>query len=343
MLNLSKLRELFTVYLSLRTSAMSLTFRLLGILTAIMLSLNVVHAQQDAQFSQFMFNRFFINPAYAGADGDIQVMALHRSQWLGYNSPTEGTGGSPSSQVFSVNSLFQRANSGAGFYIANDQLGALRNFDIQLSYAYHIPLRDGFVSLGIRGGWYSQTIDFDRLRWDDPNDPLRQFGAETQTVNDFGAGVFVRKGRFSGGLSMNHVTNADFDFGSIGPGNPLERHVYLMGSYRLSVSPEWDIEPGFLVKTLEFNTTTVDLNVIATYNQRIWAGASIRNIDAAVAMIGYKLLKDNSLRIGYAFDYVIEAQEAKAPTSHEFLVNYTIPKKSDINKRKIVRTPRFRF
>jgi hypothetical protein len=60
-------------------------------------------------------------------------------------------------------------------------------------------------------------------------------------------------------------------------------------------------------------------------------------------MIGYSLLKNNSLSIGYAFDYVIEAQQAKAPTSHEFMLNYTIPKKEGVNKRKIVRTPRFRF
>lgn len=305
--------------------------------------LSMVWAQQDAQFSQFMFNRFFINPAYAGLDGDIQVMALHRSQWLGYTSPAEGNIGAPSSQVFSVNAAFPSARSGAGLYIANDNLGALNNVDIQLSYAYHIPISNGTVSLGVRGGWYSQNINYDRLRWDDPSDPLRQFGSETQMVNDFGAGVFVRKGRFGGGLSWNHVTNAEFDFGDFQLTNPLEDHLYLMAFYSLPVSPRWDIEPGMLVKSLAFNTTSVDLNVIARYDNKMWVGASIRNTEAAVGMIGYSLLKNNSLSIGYAFDYVIEAQQAKAPTSHEFMLNYTIPKKEGLNKRKIVRTPRFRF
>jgi type IX secretion system PorP/SprF family membrane protein len=303
----------------------------------------IAQAQQDAQFSQFMFNRFFINPAYAGLDGDIQVFALHRSQWVGYNSPTEGMVGAPSSQVFSINSAFPGTRSGAGLYIANDNLGALTNFDIQLSYAYHIPLTDGSVSLGVRGGWYSQTINFNRLRWDDPSDPLRQFGSESQTISDFGAGVFVRKGRFSGGLSWNHVTNNEFDFGDFQLTNPLEDHLYLMAFYAIPLSPSWELQPGLLVKSLAFNTTSVDLNVIATYENKIWGGASIRNTEAVVGMVGYSLLKDNNLRIGYAFDYVIEAQQAKAPTSHEFLMNYTIPKKEGINKRKIVRTPRFRF
>lgn len=303
----------------------------------------IANAQQDTQFSQFMFNRLFLNPAYAGVEGDIQVTAFHRSQWVGYTTALDERGGAPSSQVLSIDAAFPRAKSGLGVHIVNDQLGALGNLDLQLSYSYQITTNTGFVNLGMRGGLYSQTLNYDQLRWDDPNDPLRQFGSETQMTTDFGAGVYVRVNKFSGGLSYNHISRPDFDFGSFGPTNPLEAHLYLTAGYDITASADWDITPGILIKSLAFNTTSVDLNVIATYNKKMWGGVSIRNTEAAVGMIGYSLAKDNRLKIGYAFDYVIESQDAKAPTSHEFMLKYTIPKKTGAIGKNIVRTPRFRF
>jgi type IX secretion system PorP/SprF family membrane protein len=300
-------------------------------------------AQQDAQFSQFMFNRLFFNPAFAGTEGDIHITALHRSQWVAYNTTYDGRGGAPTSQVISASMAFPRAKSGLGIHMVNDKLGALGNTEVQLSYAHHIITKTGFVSLGLRGGMYSQSLNFDRLRWDDPGDPNRRFGRETQMAFDFGTGIYFRSNQLSGGLSYNHVSRPEFDFGQIDLTNPLEGHIYLTGSYDFNVSPDWDVTPSILIKSLALHTYSIDLNVIATYNSKVWGGVSLRNTEAAIAMIGFSMLKDGNLKIGYAFDYVIEAQEVKAPTSHEFMARYIIPRKTTTTGRKIVRTPRFRF
>ena len=38
------------------------------------------HAQQDAQFTQYMFNTIYYNPAYAGVEGVTRFSAIHRTQ-----------------------------------------------------------------------------------------------------------------------------------------------------------------------------------------------------------------------------------------------------------------------
>ena len=40
-------------------------------------------AQQDALFSQYMFNKLIINPAYAGSRDGLSMTMVGRRQWVG--------------------------------------------------------------------------------------------------------------------------------------------------------------------------------------------------------------------------------------------------------------------
>ena len=119
-----------------------------------------LQAQQDAQFSQYMFNQLFLNPAVAGLDQEnINFGLIHRSQWAGY-SATFDDGSAPVTQVFRMSAPIRVANSGIGLHLVRDQLGPLTNLELMLSYAYHHKLQNGnTLSFGIRGGIYNQTID----------------------------------------------------------------------------------------------------------------------------------------------------------------------------------------
>src|ERR1044071_9711001 len=87
-------------------------------------------AQQDPQFTQYMFNNLYITPAYAGVDGVTHLTAIHRSQSLGYQS-SFGDGGAPTTQMVSFNTPIHKLNSGAGAYIMNDKLGPQNNLEAQ--------------------------------------------------------------------------------------------------------------------------------------------------------------------------------------------------------------------
>ncbi|MDQ3535513.1 MAG: type IX secretion system membrane protein PorP/SprF, partial [Bacteroidota bacterium] len=133
---------------------------------------------------------------------------------------------------------------------------------------------------------------------------------------------------------------AEFDFGQETLRNPLENHMYFNAGYDIEYNYNLVLTPSVLIKT-DLNTYSIEGGVMGTYNNKMWAGLNYRDGDSFIGIIGYALLKDNSLRAGYAFDLVVRAQDAKRPTSHEFLLSYTLPVVSAGGK-KIVRTPRFR-
>ena len=300
-------------------------------------AINTVKAQQDAQFSQYMFNQLFINPAYAGVEGNFSASLIHRTQWAGYN-PTFDNGGSPNTQVLSVaygNSAFR---SGVGLHFVNDMIGPLINREAQLSYAYHVPLgsRNGTqakLSIGVRGGFYSQTIDFDQFRALDPDDKLLQSGVLSQTNSDMAAGIYYHSNTFFGGVSMNHIIPQKFNFGQEGSDGTLASNLYVLAGYNFNVggfNSRWSVSPSVLVKMVptDLSGYSFDLGAITTYDNKYFAGISYRQEESASLILGLKLNKSSkkpTLQIAYGFDYVFIGQSAKDPTSHEISVSYKIP------------------
>jgi len=297
-------------------------------------------AQQDPQFSQYMFNTIYYNPAYAGVEGISKFSALHRSQWLGY-SPTSGGGGAPTTQLLTFSTPIFKLNSGFGAYITHDNLGPFNNMEAQASYAYHIGIKNGKLSLGMRAGIYSQTINFDLYQMVDNPDPrlLDKTGSITQVRPDLAVGAFFKKEKFFVGASFDHLTHASFDFGS-GPINTLKTHAYVTAGYIKQVNFDLKFQFSTLIQT-DMTTTTVNLSALAYLKDTMWGGLSFRQGESATLMLGYAFLKDKSMKLGYALDYIVKDQAAKQATSHEFMLMYDLPVNVSGGK-KIVRTPRYR-
>lgn len=306
-----------------------------------------VCAQQDAQFSQYMLNPLYYNAASAGLDGTTNFSAIHRSQWLGYSSSFDGNGGAPSSQLLSFSTPFpyKEIPFGLGFNFIHDKLGEVRNLSVGFALSYHKKLPKGQLSLGIKPGFVSQTIDFSKFRFNDQGDPLNIGTKESQVAADLAVGLFYTRNNYAIGLGVNHLLSPSFNFGidqsTTEFNNNLETTFNISGNYTYEVAYNITLEPSVLVKT-DLKTYSFDLSAILTYDDKIWAGVSYRQQEALVLIMGYSFLKDNIMKVGYAFDYVVDEQKAKQPTSHEFFVRYTLPSIATGDK-KIIRTPRFRF
>jgi type IX secretion system PorP/SprF family membrane protein len=306
----------------------------------IMVSGVAVHAQQDPQFTQYMFNNIFLTPAYAGVEGVTQVTAVHRSQWLGYES-SFNDGGAPTTQLISFTAPIYKLKSGFGVYAVNDKLGPQVNQEVHGMYAYHLGLKDAKLSFGIKVGFYSQSLNYDQYRAIHPDDPLLagKAGKESQVRPDVGFGLFYRAEKFYFGAGINHLTQAEFDFGVNQARNALENHMNFTAGYYYEVNFDLLLTPTILVKT-DFKEYSFDLGVIATLKDKMWAGLSFRQSEAANVLLGYSFLKDNALRLGYAIDVVVKDQEAKENFSHELLLSYQLP--GVTSGKKVVRTPRYR-
>ncbi len=307
-------------------------------------SANKVFGQQDPQFSQYMFNNLYLTPAYAGVDGITRLTAFHRSQWLGYQSSFDD-GGAPTTQMVSFNTPIFKLKSGFGGYVMNDQLGPQNNLEIQASYAYHLGIKESKLSFGIRLGMYSQTLDFDKYRAINPDDPLlneggsTKAGKESQIKPDMAFGLFFRSEKYYAGLGFNHLLKSEFDFG-LSQRNALENHLNATAGYFYEVNFDLSIQFAALVKS-DFNKTMVDASVLAYLKDTMWGGLSFRPTEAATLLLGYSFLKDKSLKLGYSLDYIIQDQDAKAATSHELMLSYELPVNPGSGK-KVIRTPRYR-
>ncbi len=301
-------------------------------------------SQQDAQFSQYMFNQLYYNPAVVGVDpNQIEFLLIHRSQWLGYNG-TFDNGGAPTTQMASVNMPLSKYNLGLGLHFVNDQLGSVTNQEVQLSLGYHIDLKKGSISFGLRGGMYNQSMDFDKLRAVDPDDPqIPPIGRQSQFTGDFAGGIYYKSNRdkYFLGISVNHLNNSEFNYGTDFSYTVLENHYSVMGGVNVDLSRTVVLSPSAILKT-DLNTYSIEASLISTFNKKFYVGLSMRELESAIILTGIKLLPDKSLKLGYAFDYTIEAKNAKETTSHELMLTYRIPA-IQIFEPAIIRTPRYRY
>ena len=317
-------------------------FLKLGFFVILFLTTGYIQAQQDAQFTQYMFNGMFYNPAFAGKESGYRFSALHRSQWANYTT-SSGQGGAPVTQLITAEGRLDAKNIGYGLTIVNDQIGATGNLEINLQGSYQKKINRATLSFGGYVGMFSSSLDYGEIIVVNPEPNLPSSGKESQMAVDFGAGILYDRGKYYLGLSSKHLTQPSFDFGDASYANQLKNHSYLLFGYRVRPIGQLRIEPSLLIKTVSFNNFSYDVSVMATHQNKINGGVAYRGEESVSLILGYSLLADNSLKLGYAFDLVVGGLEAKSPTSHELMLRYVLPTTSREVERVIQRTPRYRF
>ena len=303
-------------------------------------------AQQDPQFSMYMYNPLYYNPAAAGSEGVSRLQITQRTQYAGYQPTITGNGGAQNTQLVSFNMPLAKIKSGVGIYAFNDKLGAVLNQAVQLAYAYRMTLKNGTLALGVQAGMYNRGINYGELfRSRDPNDPSIPTGQVSQAKPDLSAGAYYNSTDYWFGVSVTHLNAARYTLVTDRSSDPLDRTVNLTAGYRLGVGYNIDVQPSILVQystTARVKASTITANVVGTYDNRIWAGVGYRLGDAVMATAGINLMRNNALRVGYALDLITGGTKIKSLTSHELLLAYALPA-PDARKKPIVRTPRFRY
>jgi len=322
-------------------------------------------AQQDAQFSQYMFNNVYYNPAFAGIDGLSRGTMIARQQYLGYQ-PTAEKGGAPQSFVLTGSTLTPLANKsvGAGLNFVYDKLGPLTTTTVQLSGSYLFRFKTSTIAAGARLGLLSQRIGADYYKVIDEDDRIYrdlQTKGASQIKPDLTLGVVYRNPKFYFGASFSHILKTNFTYGVLTDSisSRLKNHMYITAGYNLDLGTMIQLTPSFIVQS-DLKQLTYMFGAIATYNDKFWFGINARESfakkdvnnggktlsnDDIVFLVGVNLLKNkqniNALRIGYAFDFVTSGVNAKSNTSHEILLSYVVIPPWEVLKPKI-RTPRYR-
>jgi type IX secretion system PorP/SprF family membrane protein len=299
------------------------------------------HGQQDPLFSHYMLNRPVFNAAYHGYGDQSYITAIHRTQWLGYSTSFDGTGGAPTSQVINFSAPMSGKLAGIGINIINDQLGPMNRVKIQPAVSASHRLKKGTISFGIAPVANVVTLNFNELRFVDPSDPLNIGTKETQFSFDLEIGVAYITESWDFGLSMQNGLEPSYNFGIQDFGNNQQRSFLGMGTYHYREIYNFVISPSFMVRS-DLTSTTFDASVLTKYKEQLWVGLSYRYSEAIIVLLGYSFLNENKMSVGYSFDYVLRNQEAKRPTSHEVFLRYNLPT-FGVGGKKTIRTPRFIF
>lgn len=282
-------------------------------------------AQNDIQFSNYMFSEVTYNPAMAGNSGTLDACLLHRMQWTGFDE-------APRTQLLSVHSFVDKLSGGVGLSVINDKLGHENSINAKLMYAYHLRLNDkSHMSFGLGFGMVNRVLKGSELIYDDMTDENAVLTDETHMKPDFDFGIGYTSEKFCAGISSTHIDQP------LNKATVLKvpRHYYLYAKYKIKAGEKINVIPSVKVRSAGY-ITQFDVSAMMYYASRFWIGASFRSQDAVVGFAGIDITKN--FRLGYSYDYNSGAVKSYSGGSHEIMLLASF----DVSKKVIpVKTPRF--
>ena len=285
-----------TILLDVYMKNIILTGAFLAILA---LSTFTLTAQQDPQYTQYMYNTVAINPAYAGNRGVTSIVGLHRSQWVGLE-------GAPRTQSLSIHSPIGEGKVGLGLSIVNDALGPAQETYIGADFSYTINTSNtGKLSFGLKAGGHILDVDFSKLTLFDASDPRFSQNIDNKISPIIGAGLYYHTDRFYAGLSVpNLIQTKHFDESNNSNSASFiaeERINYygIMG-YTFDISDQLKFKPSTLVKLVAGAPLQVDLTANFLVMEKLHLGAAYRWSAALSGLVGFQV--SDSMLIGLAYD-----------------------------------------
>ncbi|WP_316736796.1 type IX secretion system membrane protein PorP/SprF [Pedobacter aquatilis] len=319
--------------------------KILLLSVSLLLMVKIAAAQQDAQYSQYMFNGIYINPAYAGYKEVLNVHSFYRTQWTGIQ-------GAPRSMALAVDAIANDGNVGLALQVASDKLGAQTNLSVYGNYAYRIRMNDdgsSRLALGVGAGMVNLSIDGSMLN---PNRPEvgQPIGTESTIVPDARAGVYFSNDKFYAGLSADNLISQYIDIDRYAFIPQPKPHYYLTAGALLPINQDFQVKPSLLIKDDRGGPTSLDVNAFLMIKDLIWLGGSYRTgiklydksylqrdlspLNSATAAI--QIFPSQKLRIGYAYDFSVGPLQGYSGGTHEISIAFSF-----IKPNVRMSTPRF--
>ncbi|AJH15265.1 membrane protein [Myroides profundi] len=287
-----------------------------------------LYAQQDPQYTQYMYNANMINPAYAGSRGTLNVFGMYRTQWVGLD-------GAPKTANVSVSTPLGESGLGLGVNFTNDRIGAMDENNISVDLAYAIDLNADYkLAFGLKGTANLLSVDYTKLNIHNPTDPVSQENLNNKFNPNIGAGVYLYSDKAYVGLSVpNFLTTDRYDDNDITTMRQ-KMHFYLMGGYVFDVSENLLFKPAALVKAVSGSPLQVDLTANFLLYDKFTLGAAYRWDASVSALAGFQV--NDNLFVGYSYDFETTALKRYNSGSHEVFLRFEL-----FNRRSTINAPRF--
>ncbi|MBF4519558.1 type IX secretion system membrane protein PorP/SprF [Flavobacterium sp. ANB] len=285
-------------------------------------------AQQDAQFTQYMYNTISVNPAYAGSRGVLSVFGLYRTQWIGLD-------GAPETSSFSVNTPLSKS-VGLGVSLVNDKIGPTNENNLSADFSYSIPTSaTAKLSFGIKGSANLFNLDPNKLTPEDKGDEQFQ-NLDNKFSPNVGAGIYWHTDKAYVGLSVPNFIETNRYNDNETAIYKDQINYYLIAGYVFDLDRYERIKfkPAILTKMVEGSPLQVDASANFMFNEKFVIGLAYRWSASVSALAGFQI--SDRLYLGYAYDRETTKLVNYNSGSHEIFLRFEF-----LNKYSKITSPRF--
>ncbi|WP_121326433.1 MULTISPECIES: type IX secretion system membrane protein PorP/SprF [unclassified Flavobacterium] len=293
-----------------------------------MLSVFGVAAQQDPQYTQYMYNTLSVNSAYAGSLGHLAITGIYRTQWVGLE-------GAPNTQSFTLDTPVAK-NVGLGLSIVSEEIGPTEEQYIDANFSYTIQSGQTHkLSFGIKGGGRVINIDWTKGSHREPDVQFRE-NITNKFLPVVGAGLYWHGERDYIGVAIpNFMTRERYNYDDIADDLVNERmHVYLIGGIVFDLSAHTKFKPAALVKYVAGAPLIADFSANFMFNNAFTLGASYRTGDSVSAMASLQITPQ--FLVAYAYDYTTTELQTYNSGTHEIMLRFEL-----VSRKKGLKSPRF--
>lgn len=288
----------------------------------------VMRAQQEPQYTQYMYNPSVINPGYAGSLGYGSLFSLYRTQWIGLE-------GAPKTLNLNYHQPLENTNLGLGGNIVHDEIGPSTTTNLGLDISYTIPFENqSRLAFGVRAGGQLLNIDYTKLNHYNPSDVSFRSNISNQFSPNIGVGLFYYNENSYVGLSVPMLletkTYDEFAYSDVN----RRQHYYLTAGKVFELSYNVKFKPAFVAKMVAGAPLQVDLTGNFLINEKFTLGMAYRWSAALSGLVGFKV--SDRLMIGYGYDRETTRLSNFNSGSHELFLQFDLFK---INQH--IETPRF--
>lgn len=273
-------------------------------------SLSKANAQQEPQFTQYMYNMFVINPAYAGSNNMLTAVAFYRAQWN--NIP-----GAPRTISFTMDKPLANEKIGVGFTAYQDQIGPSKEFYASLSASYSIQTSENSeLSFGLKAGVHNLDVNFSDANYY-TEELLENFSKFAPTI---GFGAFWYGHNWYVGASVPNILETNYMDDVLYSSATQQPHYYLTAGYIFQINDNLKFKPATLLKSVAGAPLSLDISANFMFVDKLTIGTAYR-LDESVAFLTTFQITDQ-LNLGYAFDYNVGDVAEISDFSHEFMLKY---------------------
>ncbi|WP_060873500.1 PorP/SprF family type IX secretion system membrane protein [Myroides odoratus] len=294
----------------------------------VLFCLEQTYAQQDSQYTQYMYNHSSFNPAYAGSREGLNIFGLYRTQWVGLE-------GAPKTATLSVNTPLGDSGLGLGVNFMNDHLGVMDENTLSIDLSYAIDLNYEYkLAFGLKGSANLLDVNYSKLHIYNPTDPVIESDIKNEFTPNIGAGLFLYSDKSYVGLSTpTLLTRSRYDDNNVKTLRE-KMHLYLTGGYIFDLNPNLKFKPATMVKLVQGSPLQVDLTANFMFVDKFTLGAAYR-WDASISGLVGAQVSDN-IFVGYSYDADTTKLARYSSGSHEIFMRFTL-----FNSFKRIVAPRF--